>query len=110
MRGSPRRCPGTGPYRISSYVHDKTLPRTGTRYFHQWSAAAQPAGFLDPITWVKVADTHAAADAVRQGAPTSPSSPPRRDTGVDAGAAVELSCPRAELHANTVLQGTISPS
>ena len=34
-------------------------------YFHEWSAPAQPDGFLDAITWTKVADTRTAADAVR---------------------------------------------
>ena len=49
--------PGTGPYEISSYSPDLS-DRAGThgqlvlkrnRYFRQWSAAAQPAGFPDQI-------------------------------------------------------------
>ncbi len=59
--------PGTGPYRIASYRRDKTFTLARNRFFHQWSAPAQPAGFLDQIRWVKVADAHEAADAVQQG-------------------------------------------
>ncbi len=59
--------PGTGPYRIASYALDKRFTLARNTFFRQWSAAAQPAGFLDEIKWVKVADAHQAADAVRQG-------------------------------------------
>jgi YVTN family beta-propeller protein len=48
--------PGTGPYEISSYspapgdsnAHGR-LVLSRNRYFRQWSAAAQPAGFPDQI-------------------------------------------------------------
>jgi peptide/nickel transport system substrate-binding protein len=40
---------------------------TRNRYFDEWSAPAQPAGFPDVVTWVKVTDLRAAADAVREG-------------------------------------------
>ena len=33
---------------------DKAFTLARNRYFHQWSAPAQPAGFVDEITWVKV--------------------------------------------------------
>jgi len=56
--------PGTGPYRISSYRKGEEFALSRNAYFHQWSAPAQPAGFLDAITWTKVAGAGAAADAV----------------------------------------------
>jgi YVTN family beta-propeller protein len=59
--------PGTGPYQISSYDRRKVFTLTRNPYFHQWSAAAQPAGFLDSITWDRVNDVSEAADAVRRG-------------------------------------------
>ncbi len=59
--------PGTGPYRIVSYRRNKPFILARNRYFDQWSAPAQPAGFPDKITWVKVRDARAAANAVQQG-------------------------------------------
>ena len=59
--------PGTGPYRIAWYAHNKPFSLERNPYVREWSAPAQPAGFLDAITWVKVPDTQAAADAVLQG-------------------------------------------
>ncbi|MDX6299764.1 MAG: hypothetical protein QOF53_978, partial [Nocardioidaceae bacterium] len=59
--------PGTGPYRIASYVPDKRFTLARNPYFHEWSAGAQPAGFVDGMVWAKVADARAAADAVTQG-------------------------------------------
>ena len=59
--------PGTGPYRIASYTPDKAFTLARNRYFNQWSAPAQPSGFLDAVTWVKVPDARAATDAVQQG-------------------------------------------
>ncbi len=59
--------PGTGPYRIASYRRDKEFALVRNPFFRQWSAPAQPAGFLDKIAWVKVADAHEAANAVQQG-------------------------------------------
>ena len=45
--------PATGPYRISRYDprKSKTLVMVRNRHFHQWSADAQPQGFVDRITW-----------------------------------------------------------
>jgi len=63
--GSP--LPGTGPYRIASYARGKALSLARNRFFRQWSAAAQPDGFVDGMTWVKVADAREAARAVQQG-------------------------------------------
>ena len=57
--------PGTGPYRISSYQKGKEFALSRNPYFHEWSAPAQPDGFLDAITWNEMAGTGRAADAVR---------------------------------------------
>jgi YVTN family beta-propeller protein len=43
--------PVTGPYQIASYVPGKLVVLTRNRYFHEWSAAAQPAGYPDRIEW-----------------------------------------------------------
>jgi YVTN family beta-propeller protein len=43
--------PGTGPYRISTYVPGKSVILTRNPYFRQWSAAAQPAGYPDGIDY-----------------------------------------------------------
>ena len=59
--------PGTGPYQISAYDTDKVFALTRNPYFRQWSAAAQPAGFPDAITWVKTGNVQEAADAVLLG-------------------------------------------
>jgi len=59
--------PGTGPYRIASYHHHQELTLTRNPFFQHWSAAAQPAGFVDSITWAKVASAQEAVEAVQQG-------------------------------------------
>jgi YVTN family beta-propeller protein len=59
--------PGTGPYRISSYVQGKAFVLTRNPYFHQWSFAAQPAGYPDTIRFLALPDTSAAIAAVRSG-------------------------------------------
>jgi ABC-type transport system substrate-binding protein len=59
--------PGTGPYRIATYEKNKTYSLDRNPFFQQWSAPAQPAGFLDAITWVKVDTEMEAVEAVRQG-------------------------------------------
>ena len=59
--------PGTGPYRIAAFTEAKVYRLERNRYFHQWSYAAQPAGYPDVITWKKVSDTRAAAAAVIDG-------------------------------------------
>ncbi len=43
--------PSTGPYMISRYVPGKELVFSRNLYFHEWSAAAQPAGLPDRIVW-----------------------------------------------------------
>jgi YVTN family beta-propeller protein len=60
-RGAPPKesktpLPGTGPYRISQYRQGETFVLTRNPYFHQWSFAAQPAGYPDKISWVKAPD------------------------------------------------------
>jgi peptide/nickel transport system substrate-binding protein len=59
--------PSTGPYRVAAFRRSRTLTLTRNPRFREWSAAAQPAGFVDAIDWLKVRDARAAADAVRHG-------------------------------------------
>ena len=65
--------PGTGPYRIASYSRDEetkaltALTLARNQYFQQWSAPAQPDGFVDSIVWVKAARGHKAVQAVQEG-------------------------------------------
>jgi ABC-type transport system substrate-binding protein/DNA-binding SARP family transcriptional activator/DNA-binding beta-propeller fold protein YncE len=42
--------PATGPYLITRYLPGRELRLIRNPYFHEWSAAAQPAGFPDRIT------------------------------------------------------------
>ncbi len=61
--------PATGPYRIAS-DNGRVVVLGRNRYFHEWSAAAQPAGFPDRIEWrvdPHGDDTKAATAAVAQG-------------------------------------------
>jgi YVTN family beta-propeller protein len=59
--------PGTGPYVITDYAKGKSLSLVRNPWFHQWSFAAQPAGYPDVIRWLAVADTRAALAAVISG-------------------------------------------
>ena len=42
--------PATGPYMITRYTAGRELRLVRNPYFHEWSAAAQPAGYPDRIT------------------------------------------------------------
>ena len=59
--------PSTGPYRITKYTQGKRLTLARNPFFHEWSAGAQPAGFVDGFTWIKVASARAAANTVTEG-------------------------------------------
>jgi ABC-type transport system substrate-binding protein/class 3 adenylate cyclase len=52
--GPTTRVPATGPYTIRAYdpngPHAQIL-LVRNRYYHQWSAAAQPAGYPDVMRW-----------------------------------------------------------
>jgi peptide/nickel transport system substrate-binding protein len=54
--------PGTGPYKIVDYVKGKSLTLKRNPYFHQWSFAAQPAGYPDEIRW-----QHSSSQQARDG-------------------------------------------
>jgi len=41
--------PGTGPYRIASYIAGKLIDLERNPYFHEWAPVAQPAGYPDRI-------------------------------------------------------------
>ncbi len=81
--------PGTGPYRITSYLRDKKLTLARNTFFREWSAGAQPAGFLDGMTWIKVADAREAADAVREGRADLAELTPLGEAGTAVGALVD---------------------
>jgi peptide/nickel transport system substrate-binding protein len=51
----PPYLPGTGPYEIASYVKNRSLTLKRNPYFHQWSYAAQPAGYPDVIRFEQLA-------------------------------------------------------
>lgn len=59
--------PATGPYMISRYRKGKLLTLVRNPYFHQWSFAAQPAGYPDMIRFEQVAGSQAQVDAVTTG-------------------------------------------
>jgi YVTN family beta-propeller protein len=46
-----RPLPATGPYRIASYHQGRSLTLVRNRYFRQWSADAQPAGYPKRIVF-----------------------------------------------------------
>lgn len=62
--GAPSRAfgthpfPGTGPYMIHDFVPGRSLTLTRNPYFHQWSFAAQPAGYPDIIRWQRADTVH----------------------------------------------------
>jgi len=43
--------PATGPYLVASYSPGKSIALRRNPYFHQWSEAAQPAGYPDGIDY-----------------------------------------------------------
>jgi peptide/nickel transport system substrate-binding protein len=43
--------PGTGPYVIASYDPNKSLKLVRNTYFKQWSADAQPDGYVDEVDY-----------------------------------------------------------
>ncbi len=46
-----RPIPATGPYQVTRFVPHKSIVFTRNKYFHEWSAAAQPSGFPDTIEY-----------------------------------------------------------
>ena len=57
--------PGTGPYKVGAVTaRDVTLVRNP--YFHEWSHAAQPAGYPDRIIWRTGASPEEATTEVEQ--------------------------------------------
>ena len=66
--GTPRRparthgLPATGPYMIATYRPNKVLRLVRNPFFHEWSRAAQPAGYPDRIE-LRIAGTP--DDAIR---------------------------------------------
>lgn len=44
--------PTTGPYMVKRFVPGQEIDLVRNPMFHEWSAAAQPAGYADEIDWV----------------------------------------------------------
>jgi peptide/nickel transport system substrate-binding protein len=59
--------PGTGPYRVVAFHPGGPLTLARNTHFHQWSSAAQPAGYPDEIKWVQTATTEDSVTAVEAG-------------------------------------------
>lgn len=59
--------PGTGPYMVSQYRPKSSLSLVRNPQFHQWSYAAQPAGYPDVIRIDQIADPRAQQLAVVTG-------------------------------------------
>jgi ABC-type transport system substrate-binding protein/DNA-binding SARP family transcriptional activator len=81
--------PGTGPYRIASSTPGKELTLTRNGFFRQWAAGAQPAGFVDEMTWRKVASVRAAAAAVEEGRADLAELTPLGEIGANLGPLVD---------------------
>ena len=63
----PSAVPGTGPYRIVSFG-SSGLRFERNPYFHEWSYAAQPAGYPDAIVYVYSRSHAATVTAIERGA------------------------------------------
>jgi YVTN family beta-propeller protein len=63
----PPFLPGTGPYMISKYRPNTSLTLVRNPYFHQWSYAAQPAGYPSIIRFERVTSTAQQQSAVIAG-------------------------------------------
>jgi peptide/nickel transport system substrate-binding protein len=61
-----RPVPATGPYRIASVVPGRTVRLVRNPRFHEWSNAAQPAGFPDEIVVGFVGSQNRRVDAVAE--------------------------------------------
>ena len=80
--------PSTGPYRIASFTRGKVLTLARNTFFHEWSAGAQPAGFVDGFTWIKMANARAAANAVTEGRADLAELTPLGESGTATGSLV----------------------
>ena len=59
--------PGTGPYMIQSYDPNRQMKIVRNPHFKQWSAEAQPDGYVDAIDYDYGLDDEAAVTAVANG-------------------------------------------
>jgi YVTN family beta-propeller protein len=59
--------PATGPYVIASYRPKRLLRLVRNQYFHEWSKAAQPAGYPDEIVLAMGGTADTALVAVERG-------------------------------------------
>ncbi len=70
--------PATGPYEVSLDTQ-REVKLVRNPYFHEWSHAAQPAGFPNQIVWRLGASTEAAVSAVERGTADYTLDPPPAD-------------------------------
>ena len=64
---SGKPVPATGPYKIARHSGKHGLLLIRNRYFHEWSADAQPAGYPDQMRWTFVADASKELTDVERG-------------------------------------------
>lgn len=53
--------PATGPYRVTAFTKERRVRLERNPYFREWSAAAQPNGFPNRLTWTFQASPDVAA-------------------------------------------------
>ena len=107
LRGLTSPLPATGPYRITAYRRHQTFELARNPYFHPWSAAAQPDGFPDRLTWDHVADVRAAVAAVRRGDADLAELTPLGEEVREAGSIVDrLLVTRPNRVHSSIIQGT----
>ena len=75
----------TGPYAISSYDPLRGLTLARNAYFHQWSAAAQPDGFVDRIEMRYGLTAESEVSAIENGALDWMADPPPLDRLAEIG-------------------------
>jgi peptide/nickel transport system substrate-binding protein len=59
--------PGTGPYMLEAPMTDAGVALVRNKYFHVWSPAAQPDGYVNRIEWTFGVEPEAQVDAVAAG-------------------------------------------
>jgi ABC-type transport system substrate-binding protein/DNA-binding beta-propeller fold protein YncE len=99
--------PATGPYRIADYVAHRSFRLERNEYFREWSAGAQPDGFVDRVVWLAFADVRTAARAVEDGAADLVDFNALGESGPEIGRLVDhyrVTAP-SRMHGN-VVQGT----
>ena len=71
--------PGTGPYMVESYNPDRSMHIVRNPHFKEWSADAQPAGYVDDIDYDFSLDEQAEITSVANGQEDWSYNPPPTD-------------------------------